>query len=102
MRITESLNGAGQQMKEGLKSTGHFLTALILKVFSGFFLGLTLGLIGQELLNYGSFGLIVMILVTVAAFWKVSSTWTIPQILIFDLICVLVGQILKMYILLAP
>ena len=102
MRIGEQIQGASQHVKEGLKSTSYFLLSLLFKVMTGFFLGLTLGLVGQELLGYGSIGLIMMLLVCVAAFLKIASKWSIPQILIFDLICVLVGQILKMYILLAP
>jgi hypothetical protein len=33
---------------------------------------------------------------------KVLSSWGIGQILIFDLICVLVGMLFRMYILIAP
>ncbi len=92
----------GQDVKDGIKSTSIFLLGLIIRVLTGFFLGLTLGLIGQEILNYSSFGLIMMILVTLGIFFKVSVKWSIAQLLIFDLICVLVGQILRMYVTLAP
>jgi hypothetical protein len=100
--ISERTNGMGQDVKDGIKSTSIFLLGLIIRVLTGFFLGLTLGLIGQEILNYSSFGLIMMILVTLGIFFKVSVKWSIAQLLIFDLICVLVGQILRMYVTLAP
>lgn len=102
MGISERTNGMGQDVKDGIKSTSIFLLGLIIRVLTGFFLGLTLGLIGQEILNYSSFGLIMMILVTLGIFFKVSVKWSIAQLLIFDLICVLVGQILRMYVTLAP
>lgn len=102
MRVGANIQGAGQQMKDGFKSTSLFIVTLLFKVLTGFFLGLALSLIGQEIVGYGSFGLIVMLLVTLVGFLKISASWSIAQVLIFDLICVLVGQILKMYILLAP
>lgn len=102
MGFTDKLQGAGQQMKEGVRSTGLFLFHLFLRLTTGFVLGLTFGLIGQELMGYSTYGLLTMLVVTLLLFFRVSKSWTIPQILIFDLICVLVGQILKMYILLAP
>ncbi|MBL7669821.1 MAG: hypothetical protein JNM39_04995 [Bdellovibrionaceae bacterium] len=102
MGIAERISGMGQDVKEGIKSTSVFLVALVIRVLTGFFLGLTLGLIGQEVLDYSSFGLIAMILVTLGVFFKISTKWSIAQLLIFDLICVLVGQILRMYVTLAP
>ncbi|MBK7961473.1 MAG: hypothetical protein IPK04_09905 [Bdellovibrionales bacterium] len=102
MGIAERISGMGQDVKEGIKSTSVFLVALVIRVLTGFFLGLTLGLIGQEVLDYSSFGLIAMILVTLGVFFKISAKWSIAQLLIFDLICVLVGQILRMYVTLAP
>lgn len=102
MGIAERISGMGQDVKEGIKSTSVFLVALVIRVLTGFFLGLTLGLIGQEVLDYSSFGLIAMILVTLGVFFEISTKWSIAQLLIFDLICVLVGQILRMYVTLAP
>jgi hypothetical protein len=100
--LTERINGMGQDVKEGIRSSTIFVVALFIRVFTGFFLGLTLGLIGQEVIQYGSLGLIVMILLTLGVFFKISTKWSVAQLLIFDLVCVLVGQILRMYVTLAP
>lgn len=102
MNISDKIQGAGQQVKESVRSSSLFLVHLFLRLLTGFFLGLTFGLIGQELMGYSTYGLLTLLVVTLFLFFRISKNWTIPQILIFDLICVLVGQILKMYILLAP
>lgn len=102
MGIVDKINGVGNDMKEGVKLTTVFLVSLCLRGLTGFFLGLTFGLIGQEVISYGSIGIILMILVTLGLFLKISAKWSIAQLLIFDLICVLLGQILRMYVTLAP
>lgn len=102
MSLSESVQGAGRRMKEGFKSTTIFVINLLLRSLSGFFLGLTLALIGQQIMNYETLGLIMILLATLVVFMKISAKWSIIHVLIFDLVCILVGQILKMYILLAP
>ena len=91
-----------QAVKQTMKSTGYRSLTVGLRLITGFFLGLTLGFIAQELVHFGLIGLLLITMVIAASFLKISSTWSISRILVFDLICILVGQILKMYILLAP
>lgn len=89
-------------VKQTMKSAGYRFFVTALRLITGFFLGLTLAFIAQELIQFGMLSLILITTVLTASFLKISSTWSISRILIFDLICILVGQILKMYILLAP
>ncbi len=91
-----------EAVKQTMKSTGYRFLTVGLRLITGFFLGLTLGFIAQELVQFGMIGLLLITMVIMGSFLKISSTWSISRILVFDLICVLVGQILKMYILLAP
>lgn len=91
-----------EAVKQTVKSTGYRFLVLMIRLLTGFFLGLTLSFIAQELVHFGMTSLILITTVITASFLKISSQWTITRILIFDLICILVGQILKMYILLAP
>lgn len=97
-----SFEQTGGKMKESMKSAGTGLVALTLRLLTGFFLGLTLAFIGQEIIQYGLISLLFITAVVLGSFLKISSSWTISKILVFDLICILVGQVLKMYILLAP
>jgi len=91
-----------EAVKQTMKSAGYRFLTFTLRLITGFFLGLTLGFIAQELVGFGTFSLILLTGVVTASFLKVTSSWSVSRILIFDLICVLVGQIMKMYILLAP
>jgi hypothetical protein len=89
-------------VQEGVKTSSVSLAGFLLRLVSGSGLGLTLGLIGQELSGYGTFSLILCAIVVLGLFMKISSSWRIWHVLIFDLICILVAQLLRMYILLAP
>jgi len=42
------------------------------------------------------------VVVITAAFLKISTQWSLGKVILFDIFCALVLQILKMYILLAP
>lgn len=102
MSLGDRMRGLASGAQEGVKTTSISLVHFSLRFLTGIFLGLVLALIGQELLGYGMFSLLLVVVVTLAASFKVLSTWGIGQILIFDLICVLVGMLLRMYILVAP
>ncbi len=84
------------------KATGLDVFNFVLKVMTGSFVGLTLALIGQEMIGFGTFSFVLVITVTLLAFLKVAKKWSILSVLVFNLVCVLVGMLLRMYILLAP
>ena len=102
MGISEKMKGLAVNVQEGVKTSTISLTSLILRIISGFFLGLTLALMAQELAHFGTFALLLCTFAILGLFLRISAAWRIPHILIFDLICVLVAQLLRMYILLAP
>lgn len=102
MGLTDKMKGFALNMQEGVKTTSMNIFALSLRIITGLMLGFTLTLIAQEFIGFGQFLLIFGTLVIASLFMKLSSSWRVPHILIFDLICVLVAQLLRMYILLAP
>jgi hypothetical protein len=102
MGITQSFQNMGQSMKETAKTTSISLVGFSLRLVSGFFLGLTLSLIGQQLVGYQTVSLLFILAIVTSVFMKLTSSWTISKTLIFDLVFILIGQILKMYIYLAP
>lgn len=102
MGIGERMKDLAINVQEGVKSSTVSMTAFALRLISGGALGLTVALVGQELAGYGSFMLLFFSLLVLGLFMRISVTWRVPQILIFDLICILVAQLLRMYILLAP
>ena len=102
MGIGDKMRGLASSAQEGVKSSTISLFHILLRLVTGLVLGLTLALIGQELMGYGTFALLFVMVVVVAALMKILANWSIGQILIFDLICVLVVMLLRMYILIAP
>lgn len=88
--------------QERFKTSTNALALLAFKVVSGLFLGLTLALIGDEIIDYGRFSFFLVLLVSTGALIKITRTWTWMNMLIFMLICVLIGLLLRMYILIAP
>ncbi|RYZ87997.1 MAG: hypothetical protein EOP04_10355 [Proteobacteria bacterium] len=102
MALSDKMKGLSTNMQEGVKNSSVSLLNISLRILTGLFLGLTLALIGQELIGYGSLAMLFAIVVVVGLVFKTTSGWTIGKILIFDLILVLVAMLLRMYILVAP
>ena len=102
LQIGEKMKGLATNVQEGVKSSSISLAALTVKIFTGLFLGITTALIAQQLMDYGTVSLIFVTIVVMAIVIRISKSWTLWQSLIFALICVLGGQLLRMYILLAP
>ena len=102
MGISEKMNNLADGMKAGVKSGSARTVVVSIRFLTAFFLGLTVSLVGQEVSHYGSLSLMFVILLVTAVFMRITRAWTLAHILIFDLVMVLVAQLLRMYILLAP
>ncbi len=102
MTIGEKFKGFSNDLQAGAKNASHGLAHSLLRLASGFFIGLVVSLVIQELTQSGTFMLLFLTLVFTAAIYKGLSRLTMIHILIFDLICYLIGQILTMYIKMAP
>lgn len=102
MSISDKMKGLSTNVQDGVKSSSLSLFCLTLRIMSGFVLGLTLGLIGQELVGYGTLALTFMMVVVMGLVVKTTSGWSLGKLLIFDLILILVAMLLRMYILVAP
>jgi hypothetical protein len=102
MGISDKMNNFADGVKTGVKSGSSKLILTFFRVVTGFFLGLTFALVGQEVSHYGTLSLVFMTIVVLTIFMRISQNWSIAHILIFDLVMVLVAQLLRMYILLAP
>lgn len=89
-------------VNDKIKTTSSTAALFALRTLSGLFVGLTLTLIGEEAMGYGVFSFVLVIVVTTAAILRVSKKWSWMHLLIFNLICVLLGLCLRMYILIAP
>ena len=88
--------------QDRVRTSTNAMALISAKTFSGAVVGLTLALIGDEIINYGWFSFSLVMIVVTAAILRAGKAWAWTQLAIFDLICVLTGLILHMYILIAP
>lgn len=102
MGISDKMSQFAGQVQDGVKNTSKSLAAIALKVLTGFMVGLTMALVGQEVFHFGTILFIFMMLVVGIALYRLMASWNLGAVLIFDLICVLVALLLRMYILVAP
>lgn len=106
MGITDKFKGftsnVGQTVQTGVKNSTHSLFHIFLRIVSGFFIGFVLALIAQELFHLGTFSLIFLTVLFLGLIYSILSRLTLFQIIVFDVICILVGALLRMYILVAP
>ena len=88
------------QIKFKQSSAGVF--TLLFRLFTGFMLGLTFTLAGQEIFGYNTFSFWLVVVCIGGVFLKISNRWSFGGVLIFNLVCVLVGMLLRMYVVFAP
>jgi hypothetical protein len=91
-----------QNVQYRLKTSSRDILVFGYRLATGLFLGLTLSLIFQEMMSYGAFSFVFVMLSVALAFLRISKGWSALMISIFNLICVLVGLLIRMYILIAP
>lgn len=94
--------GLINNVQERFKVTTNAVALLTFKLATGMMIGLTFALIGQEIIQYGTLSFVLVITVVTGMIFKIAKPWTWTHLFIFNLICVLTGLLLRMYILIAP
>ncbi len=89
-------------VQERFKTSTNALALISFKMATGLFLGLTLALVGDQIIDYGWFSFVLVIVVVTGTLMRITRNWAWIHILIFNLICILTGLLLRMYILIAP
>ncbi|OFZ28550.1 MAG: hypothetical protein A2622_05505 [Bdellovibrionales bacterium RIFCSPHIGHO2_01_FULL_40_29] len=102
MGISDNIKNMASNLQQGAKNTTVTLTQKILRVISGLFLALIASLIIQEMMQSGTLMLIFFIVLFTAVIYIFLGRLTVLQILIFDLICVLIVSLMRLYIMVAP
>jgi hypothetical protein len=85
-----------------LKTSSASLALMIYRAVSGLVLGVTISLVVDEILQSGSLVFVIVTAVTLAAYWRISRPWQWLGVTISNLTFVLIGLLLRMYILVAP
>jgi len=100
--ITDNIKSMTASMQQSAKNTTASLSHKLLRLVSGFFTGLVLALIIQEMMQSGTLMLLFFTTLFTALIYQFLGRFSILQILIFDLICVLVMSLMRLYIMVAP
>lgn len=94
------------RMQTQFKKTSSDLVLFAIKFISGVVLGLTFALIMQVVLGHAEgenlIAFVFVITITTAAFLRIAKGWGMTGTLVFDLICILLGMLLKLYVMVAP
>lgn len=78
------------------------LTQRALRLLTGFFLGVVLSLIIQEITQSGILMLVFFTTLFTVIVYKLLRTMSVFQIFVFNVICILAATALRMYIMIAP
>ncbi len=102
MGIADNIKNMAANMQSAAANSTVSMAQRFLRALSGFFIGLVLALIVQELTQSGELMMVFMTIFFMAIVYKLLRRLQIFQILIFDLVCVLIAALLRMYIMIAP
>jgi hypothetical protein len=102
MGITDKFSQIAGQVQDGVKNTSVSLFGTFLKIVTAFVVSLTMALIGQEMMGYGTFSFVFTMVVVFSLIFKLISKWSVGSVLLFDLFAVLVALLLRLYIQVAP
>ena len=102
MGITDKVSQVVDSVHTGAKNASTSVALWVLKSISAFVVAITLSMIAQELIQYGTISFIFVLLVATLGVGRLMAAWSFGSVLIFDLVCVLMALLLRMYIQLAP
>ena len=94
------------RVQGGIKKSSEELLTFSVKLISGAVMALAISLVVQELLGKASnevnLSFLFVIFVVLLSFLRIAKKWTITAVLIFNLVFILVGMVLRLYIMTAP
>lgn len=96
------MRSALSTVNQNMKVVSEGLLVFSLKLLSAFVFSSTVALIFLEIIGFGTFSFVLVNITIFLALLKCMKGWGLVSILVFDLICVLVALLLRMYILVAP
>ncbi len=102
MNLSDKMKDWSYNVQTGMTRSSTSLLRFWIRVISGLMIGLTIALVAQEMLEFGYLSLSFMTLVMLGLFLRISKNWSFLTLIVVDLMFVLICQILKMYIMVAP
>lgn len=102
MSLTDNIKNLSSNMQHGAKNASVTYAQRLLRLVSGFFVGMVLALIIQQFMQSSTLMLVFFTTLFTAVIYRLLRPLTVLQIFVFDIICVLIATSLRMYIMLAP
>lgn len=102
MIVGDKLKGFSSTVQQKSQQASYGFVHMLLRGVTGFFIGIVLTLIAQEIFQFQTLILVFLTLVLMTAIYKALERMNLFQIVVFDLICVLIATLLRMYIMIAP
>lgn len=97
-----ALKSALSSVHQNVRVASEGIFVFSLKLFSAFLLSTTMALILLEIIGFGTFSFVFVNITVFLAVFQGMKGWGLVSVLVFDLICVLIALLLRMYILIAP
>lgn len=91
-----------EAIQDKFRTSWVFLALFSFRAIISLFIGVTFAIVGEQIIGYENFAYIFVMVVTFFLVMKVTRPWTWVQNIVFCLVCVLIGLLLRMYILVAP
>lgn len=94
------------RVQEHFKSTSSDVALFMLRLVSGLVIGLVFAEVMQEIMGKADgenlIAFLFVIIISTVVFLRVTKTWGLAGVLVFDLVAVLLGLVLRLYIMVAP
>ncbi|MEQ1721560.1 MAG: hypothetical protein ABL930_00170 [Pseudobdellovibrio sp.] len=100
--MADNLKNVTSNMQQSAKNASITIFQRLLRLISGFFVGIVLSLIIQEFTQSGTLMLLFFTTLFMLIVYKLLRPLSIFQIFIFDVICILIAISLRMYVMIAP
>lgn len=91
-----------EELQYRLKTSSTSIALIAFKITSGLFMGLVIALVFEEILRYGTLSFVFVVVAVTMAFYRLARPLQFVGVAVFDLVCVLLALLLRMYILIAP
>ena len=97
-----NLGYIGHNVHSGMKTSSLTAVTMALKVFTGLVIGLVFAIAMDEIFAYGTMLFVFVVMMSTLSILRISWRWNLMTTLIFDLFCILLGTLLRVYIVVAP
>ena len=102
MRFAEQMGRIRYNMQDGVSRSSKSLFVFGLRLFTGLILGLVFAIAFDEIFDFANLGFVFVTVMGTTSFLYFSRNWGIIPVLIFDLFCVLLSMLIRLYIVVAP